>query len=110
MSATHGFRATMKAQPGRGDELTALLLSATTAAGPATNPHCLLYLVSRDSADRDLVHVTEGWTTKEAHTENFGRPSSQVFTAKLVPLLAGEPRYAAEVPVGGYLRNQAIGA
>jgi len=35
VKATYGFRATMKARPGKGDELVALLLPATTGSGPA---------------------------------------------------------------------------
>jgi quinol monooxygenase YgiN len=104
MQATYGFRATMKSHPGQGDALVALLLSATTDDGPATNTNCLLYLVSRDASDRDLVHVTEGWTSKEAHAANFARPQSQAFIAKLAPMVTGEARYAGEVPAGGQLR------
>jgi hypothetical protein len=40
--ARHGFRATMKALPGKGDELVELLLSATTGTGPATNENCVV--------------------------------------------------------------------
>ena len=105
MKATYGFRATMKAQPGRGDELVALMLTAAGGGGPAANEHCLLYLVSRDASDPDVVHVTEGWTTKEAHAENFARPGSQAFIAKLGPLVTGEARYAGEVPAGGRFRT-----
>ena len=50
MKATYGFRATMTARSGKGDELVALLLSATTGEGPATSKDCLLFLVGR-SAD-----------------------------------------------------------
>lgn len=105
MKATYGFRATIKAQPGRGEELVSLLLTATTGSGPATNENCLLYLISRDAIDGDVVHITEGWTSKEAHAENFARPDSKVFTAKLTPLVGAEPRYAGEVPVGGRMRE-----
>ena len=38
MKATYGFRATMTAHPGKGDELVGLLLSATRGTGPATHP------------------------------------------------------------------------
>ena len=70
MKATYGFRATMTARPGKGDELVDLLLSATTD-GSGPSEHCVVYLVGRSASNRDVVHVTEGWTTREAHAENF---------------------------------------
>ena len=70
MKATYGFRATMTARPGKGDELLDLLLSATTD-GPAANDACVVFLVGRSASNCDVVHVTEGWTTREAHAKNF---------------------------------------
>jgi quinol monooxygenase YgiN len=72
MKATYGFRATMTARPGKGDELIDLLLSATTE-GSGASENCLVYLVGRSAGNRDVVHVTEGWTTQDAHAENFAR-------------------------------------
>jgi quinol monooxygenase YgiN len=101
MKATYGFRATMRARPGKGDELVALLLTAATDAGPATNENCLLYLVGRSASDPDVVHVTEGWTTKEAHTANFAGEATEALVAKLAPLVTEQGAYQDEVPVGG---------
>lgn len=70
MKATYGFRATMTARPGKGDELIDLLLSATTD-GSGASENCVVYLVGRSASNSDVVHVTEGWTTREAHAENF---------------------------------------
>jgi quinol monooxygenase YgiN len=101
MKATYGFRATMKARPGKGDELVALLLTAATDSGPATNENCVLYLLGRSASDPDLVHVTEGWTTKEAHTANFAGDAARALVAKLAPLVTEQAAYQDEVPVGG---------
>jgi quinol monooxygenase YgiN len=97
MAVKHGFHATMTAQPGRGDELVALLLAA-----PAL-PHedCVVFLVSRSAADPDVVSVTEGWTTPEAHQAFFASEPAQALVARLQPLLTGESRYTDDVPVGG---------
>lgn len=43
MKAIHGFRATMKARPRKGDELVTLRLTATTGSGLATNEGCVLF-------------------------------------------------------------------
>ena len=103
MKATYGFRATMTARPGKGDELIDLLLSATTE-GSGASENGVVYLVGRSASNRNVVHVTEGWTSREAHAENFATPG-QAFAARIVPLLGDEPRFQDEVPVGGTFRD-----
>jgi quinol monooxygenase YgiN len=88
----------MTARSGKGDELVALLLTA------ATDEACLLYLVGRSASNRDVVHVTEGWTSKEAHAANFASERAKAFIAKIAPLVAGQGEYQDEVPVGGKFR------
>ena len=98
MNATYGFRATMTARPGKGDELVALLLTA------ATDEACLLYLVGRSASNRDVVHVTEGWISREAHAANFASERAKAFVARIAPLVVGQGEYQDEVPVGGKFR------
>jgi quinol monooxygenase YgiN len=97
MSVNHGFHATMTARPGKGDELVEFLLDAPSLS----NEDCVVFLVSRSAGNQDTVHVTEGWTSEEAHGRFFATEEAQALVAKLQPLLAGESRYADEVPVGG---------
>jgi quinol monooxygenase YgiN len=97
MSVNHGFHATMTAQPGKGDELVELLLNAPSLP----NEDCVVFLVGRSARDRDVVHVTEGWTSEEAHGRFFATEEAQALVAKLQPLLTGESQYVDEVPVGG---------
>jgi quinol monooxygenase YgiN len=97
MTVNHGFHATMTAQPGRGDELVEFLLNAPSLA----NDDCVVFLVGRSAGNRDIVHVTEGWTSAEAHRTFFATPEAQALVANLQPLLAGDSQYADEVPVGG---------
>lgn len=97
MTIGHGFHATMTAQPGRGDELVDLLLDAPSL----DNDDCVVFLVGRSAGNPDVVHVTEGWTTPEAHSRFFATAEAQGLVAKLQPLLAGESQYTDEVPVGG---------
>ena len=101
MKATHGFRAAVTARPGKGDELAALLLSATSGEGPATSNDCVLFLVGRSASNPDVLSVWEGWTTKEAHAKNFASERARAFTAKIAALVAGDSRYEDEVPIGG---------
>lgn len=101
MKATYGFRATMNAHPGKGDELAELLLGAVKDNGPAANPNCVFFVVTRSANHRDVVHLTEGWTSKEAHAENFASEQSRAFTAKLATLVGEGTQYTDEVPAGG---------
>jgi quinol monooxygenase YgiN len=97
MSINHGFHATMTARPGKGDELVAFLLDAPSLS----NEDCVVFLVGRSAGNPDVVHVTEGWTTPEAHRRFFATAEAQVLVAQLQPLLDGEPAYTDEVPIGG---------
>jgi quinol monooxygenase YgiN len=97
MAVNHGFHATMTAQPGRGDELAEFLLNAPSLP----NEDCVVFLVSRSASDPDIVHVTEGWTSQEAHTRFFATEQAQALVATLQPLLAGDSQYIDQVPVGG---------
>jgi quinol monooxygenase YgiN len=106
-NVTHGFHATMTAQPGKGEELVEFLLDAAAGAGPGANDDCVVFLVGRSATDSDVVYVTEGWTTKEAHERFFASDAAKAVLAGVESLLAGESRYLDEVPVGGKF---AIGA
>src|SRR5262245_23546917 len=106
MNATYGFRTTLTARPGKGEELVNLLLTATTGTGPATSEHCVAFAVARSATNKDLVYVTEGWTTKERHAEAYASENAKALTAMIAPLVS-DAQYKDEVPVGGLLRNGA---
>ncbi|MDQ7910171.1 antibiotic biosynthesis monooxygenase [Phytohabitans sp. ZYX-F-186] len=100
MKATYGFRATMTAKPGKGDELVDLLLSGPTE-GPAADDACVVFLVTRSTSNPDVVHLVEGWASEEAHQKVFESEAAKAYTARFGPLLDGESQYGDEVPVGG---------
>jgi quinol monooxygenase YgiN len=97
MPVRHGFQATMTTRPGRANELIELLLDAPSLS----HDDCLVFLVARSASERDVVHVTEGWSSAEAHSKFFAGEEAQALVARLQPLLAGEPTYADAVPIGG---------
>lgn len=97
MIVNHGFHATMTAQPGKGDELVELLLNAPSVP----NEDCVVFLVGRSASNPDIVHVTEGWTSQQAHSTFFATDQAQALVSKLQPLLVGESQYTDEMPVGG---------
>jgi quinol monooxygenase YgiN len=97
MTVNHGFHATMTAQPGKGDELVAFLLDAPSLP----NEDCVVFLVSRSASNADIVYVTEGWTSQEAHAGFFATEQAKELVGKLQPLLVGDSLYVDAVPVGG---------
>lgn len=97
MTINYGFHATMTAQPGKGDELVGFLLASPSLA----NEDCVVFLIGRSAGNPDVVHVTEGWTSEEAHHGFFATGEAQTLMAQLQPLIAGEPEYVDEVPIGG---------
>jgi quinol monooxygenase YgiN len=77
---------TLGTQPGKRDELVALL----TRPGPAlTEIGCLLYEVGISDDDPDTVFVAELWTSADAHRESLSLPSVQAAIAEARPLLSG---------------------
>ncbi|MCU4748351.1 MULTISPECIES: putative quinol monooxygenase [Streptomyces] len=101
MNAHYGFTATLTAKPGLGDRLVDLLLTGLDEGSPGASEHCLVYLVSRSASDPDVVHVTEGWTSEEAHHRIFAGEAAQAIVARIGALLAEEPAYTDCVPVSG---------
>jgi quinol monooxygenase YgiN len=88
-----------KAQAGKGDELAAILLEA--AAGLRADERCLLYVVSRDLDQPDMVWVTEAWTDREAHDASLRAPGVPEMIARARPLIAGMEGRAEFEPLGG---------
>ena len=100
MNVTHGFHATMAAQPGKGDAVERLLRDALQT-GPAAHEACVVFLIGRSTTNPDVVYVTEGWTSKEAHDRVFASDQARTLVAGFEALLAAEPQYLDEVLVGG---------
>lgn len=97
---THGFHATMTAQPGKGDAVEQLLRDAVKT-GPASHEDCVVFLIGRSASNPDVVFVTEGWTSKEAHDRVFASDQAKTLVAGFEALLTGESQYLDEVLVGG---------
>ncbi|MFJ9587801.1 putative quinol monooxygenase [Streptomyces acidicola] len=101
MIADYGFTATLTTRPGMGDRLIDLLLTGLNEGSPGASEHCVVYLVSRSASDRDVVHVTEGWTSEEDHHRIFAGEAAQAIVAQIDGLLAKEFEYTDYVPVCG---------
>ncbi|MCW2631857.1 MAG: hypothetical protein JWR88_819 [Pseudonocardia sp.] len=65
------------------------------------NDACLLYMVSEDDDDRDLIWVVDLWTSKDEHAEALQAPELRPFIEQAMPLLEGMPEQLEVRPVGG---------
>jgi quinol monooxygenase YgiN len=89
----------IRATPGDGDRLEALLLEAAAVVAAADG--CLLYLVNRAEDDPDAVWVVEVWTSEAAHTASLDLAGVQDVIARARPLIAGMGERLTLRPVGG---------
>ena len=92
----YGLIGSFSAQPGRRDELIALM---TASVGEM--PGCLAYVVARDAADADKIWVTEVWDSPESHKASLRIPAVAETIGKAMPLIAGFGDHIETEPVGG---------
>jgi quinol monooxygenase YgiN len=98
-----GLIGKMTTQPGKRDELAAILLE-----GVSGMPGCLSYVVAQDPEDADALWITEVWVDEEHHRASLSLPSVQAAIAKGRPLITGFPVHQKTVPLGGHgLSNNA---
>ncbi len=93
------MQARFTVQPGMGAAFAELLLEA--ADGLEARDACLLYVVSRDVEEPDVVWVTEAWTAQDAHAASLQDPAARALIQRALPLLAGPPEARQLKPVGG---------
>lgn len=93
----YGLIGRMKAQPGKRDELAAILLEGTDAM-----PGCRSYVVARDPADADALWITEVWDSADSHRASLSLPAVQAAIARGRPLIAGFDSQTETEPLGGH--------
>ncbi|MFI1737852.1 putative quinol monooxygenase [Streptomyces sioyaensis] len=95
----YGYQATLKARPGRRDEVIAILLRGVDGLRAAG---CRLYAVGvSDATDPDLIWVNELWESKEQHDASLLLPETKAAIAEALPLLTGEVTGQELTVVGG---------
>jgi quinol monooxygenase YgiN len=93
-----GMQGRFTTRPGKGDELTAILLDAANAMHD--DEDCLLYVVFRSPDDPDAVYVTEAWVNREAHRASLDTEETKAAIARARPLIASIEGTALH-PLGG---------
>jgi quinol monooxygenase YgiN len=83
----YGYIGSLKAQPGRRDEVMSILLAGVDGLRAAG---CDSYVVSESEADDDTIVVMEVWETKEHHEASLELPETKAAIAKAMPMLTGE--------------------
>lgn len=94
--SVYGIIGQMLVQPGKRDELIAIL-----SEGTKDMPGNLAYVISRDLADENAIWISEYWTSKEAHAASLQLESVQAAIAKGRPLIAGFGHRFEVSPVAG---------
>jgi quinol monooxygenase YgiN len=100
VSELFGLHGRLLAQPGKGDELEAILLEAASAL--EADEDCFLYVVSRQADNPEAVWVTEAWTSRDAHQASLEDEATRAMIQRVMPLIAELPERGIELrPVGG---------
>ena len=90
------------AQPGRGDDLSHLLLEAADSVRDVAG--CELYLINRATSEPDVVWVTELWLSQEAldaSLEQLQTDEGKARIGQTTALLANPPELTELEPLGG---------
>jgi quinol monooxygenase YgiN len=95
---TYGLLNKLTAKAGKRDEVIGILLESGKLL---EDPACLMYMVSEDSHDPNVIYVTDLWTSKERHEQALQTPALRPFVEKAIPLLQGAPEQTEFKPVGG---------
>lgn len=81
----YGLIGEIKATPGKGAELAAILQESSASGMPGN----LAYLVALSVEDPDSIWVSEVWTSKQAHDDSIKLPAVQAAIAKARAMIAG---------------------
>lgn len=81
----YGLIGEIKATPGKGAELAAILQESSASGMPGN----LAYLVALSVEDPDSIWVSEVWTSKQEHDDSIKLPAVQAAIAKGRALIAG---------------------
>ena len=92
----YGLIAKLTAAPGKREELMTILIEGTREM-----PGCLSYVVAKDSADENVLWVTEAWDSQASHDTSFTLPAVKDTVTRGKPLIAVFEKVATTTPVGG---------
>lgn len=101
LNRKYGLHGSLTAKKGLGGELANLLLEASASVAAAKG--CILYMISVDPDNPDLIWVTEAWDSKDDHDNSLKEPAVMELISKAMPMIAGTPMKGQElIVIGGH--------
>ena len=95
----YGLLMKFKATEGMADQLASILLNAAKLVANAKG--CQLYVVGKDSTDRNAVWVSEFWDSLEDHDQSLHVDGVKELMGRAMPLLDGRPEKVSEIEILG---------
>ncbi len=92
----YGLIVKLTVVPGKRDELIATLRES--AAGM---PGCLSYVLAKDTADANLLWVTEAWDSQASHDASLSLPAVKKAIPRAQAIIANFEKIAVTNPVWG---------
>jgi quinol monooxygenase YgiN len=99
MNNRYGYIGRFTAQPGRRDELLAILLRAADML--RSNNECLLYVMGITDEEPDALWSNEIWTSQAAHDAALEPDDVKEAIRHALPLIAGMDTRTEMTVVGG---------
>lgn len=92
----YGLIAKITAAPGKRDEMIRILKGSA-----ASMPGCFSYVVAKDSADENVIWVTEVWDSEASHDASLSLPAVKNAIPQAKAIVAGFEKVAVTTPVWG---------
>ncbi len=89
----------LNAKGGHHEELENLLLKASSVVSKTKG--CRLYVIGRDKAEPNAVHITEIWDSKADHDHSLQADGIREIIAKAMPIIDGQPAKGMELTLSG---------
>jgi quinol monooxygenase YgiN len=92
----YGLIVKMTIVPGKRDDMIAILKESA-----ASMPGCLSYVVAKDSADENILWVTEVWDSLASHAASLSLPSVKSAIPRAKGVVSNFERIAVTSPTWG---------
>jgi quinol monooxygenase YgiN len=92
----YGLIAKLTVAPGKREEMIRILRESA-----ANMPGCLSYVVAKDSADENVLWVTEVWDSATSHDASLSLPSVRAAIPQAKQIVSAFDKIAVTTPVWG---------
>lgn len=92
----YGLVVKLTVVPGKREEMIGILKE-----GAANLPGCFSYVVAKDSADENVLWVTEAWDSAASHDASVSLPAVQNAVTQARQIVSGFEKIAVTTPVWG---------